>query len=401
MNFVPATIRNLFKSSGNRVYLDYSSLTPVDPRVMKVMVKTMKQFPANPSSIYMEGVAAEKILKKSREDVAKFFEGNTDEIVFTSGGTEANNLAIKGIVNGAIKSGISKPHIVSIAIEHPSVRELLESLKNICDITYVSVDEEGIVDLKQFKESIKPETVLVSVMYANNEIGVVQPIHEIAKVIRAFRKEQNSEYPYFHTDACQAAAYCLMRVPALGVDLMTIDGGKVYGPRGVGALYIKRGVQEKLQPEMIGGSQENDFRAGTENLPAIVGLAKALELCAKEKESESERLVKMRDDLIGEIKKISPNSTLNGSEKNRLPNNINMCFPGQDAEFLVLRLDAKGVCVSSVTSCRSKSEDSSSYVIEEMGKKECAASSLRVTMGRFTKKSDVSFFLKQLSKLNS
>jgi cysteine desulfurase len=401
MNFLSNIIKRITQETRQRVYLDYASLTSVDPRVIKTVARVTRVHSANPSSLYAEGVTAEKLLNKSRAEVARFFEANPDEIVFTSGGTEANNLAIKGIINGAIAAGVARPHVISLAIEHPSIKELLSSLESNgkISVTYVPVDAEGIVNLKEFKTALRTDTVLVTIMYANNEVGVIQPIHEIAKAIRAFRKENASEYPYFHTDACQAAAYCSMRVPALGIDLMTIDGGKVYGPRGIGALYIRRGVQKKLVSEMIGGSQENDFRAGTENLPAIAGLTQALQICAAERESEFSRLTTMRDRLIEEIKKIVPSSTLNGHAEQRLPNNINICIPGSDAEFLVLRLDAKGICVSSVTSCRSKAEDSSSYVIEEMGKKECAASSLRITLGRFTTKSEIQFFLKQLSSL--
>lgn len=398
--FIPKTIKDLFRP--RRVYLDYASLTPVDKRVIKVVADTTKRYQSNPSSLYAEGVAAQKFLLKNREDIAKQFEVNPDEIIFTSGGTEANNLAIKGIVNGAIKNGVSRPHIVSLAIEHPSIKELLSFLENegTCSVTYVPVDSDGIVDMKELKAALKPETVLVSIMYANNEVGVIQPIHDIGKVIRGFKKEQKSEYPLFHTDASQAVAYCNMRVPALGIDLMTIDGGKVYGPRGIGALYIRRTIQKNVSPELHGGNQENGFRPGTENLPAIAGLAEALKICAEEKEREVERLTEMRNSLIEEIKKIVPNVALNGSRTKRLPNNINICIPGKDAEFEVLRFDAKGICISSVTSCRLKSEDSSSYVIEEMGKKDCAASSLRITLGRFTTKGDLKFFLETLKQLS-
>ncbi|MES3005434.1 MAG: cysteine desulfurase family protein [Patescibacteria group bacterium] len=397
MNFLSKIIKNT-----QRVYLDYASLTPVDERVIKVMEKTMRMHSANPGSLYGEGVAAEKLLNKSRGDIARFFEVHADEIIFTSGGTEANNLAIKGIISGAIRKGVMKPHIISLTTEHPSIRELLNVLteEGKCEVSYVPVTENGIIDIKEFKTAFRLETVLVSVMYANNEIGVIQPISEIAKVIRSFRKDNNSEYPYFHTDACQAAIYCPMRIPILGVDLMTIDGGKVYGPRGIGALYARRGIQKHLMSQILGGGQESNFRAGTENLPAIAGLAEALRICAKEKDSEIARLTPLRDWLIEEMKKIVPKATLNGSLINRLPNNINICLPGKDSEFEVLRLDVKGVCVSSVTSCRSKSEDSSSYVIEGIGKKECAASSLRITFGRYTTRSEINFFLKHFKKLN-
>ncbi len=379
-----------------RGLFDYASVTPVDKRVAKVMYRTMLKYPANPSSLYSEGVAAYKMIEVSRLEIAEMLEAHADEIIFTSGGTEANNLAIKGIIE---KSGVPRPHILSLAIEHPSVREVFASLDKKCDVTYVEVGEDGIVDAKEIKKALRPETVLVSVMYANNEIGTIQPISEIAKVIRLYKKEHNREedaYPFFHTDASQAGAYCGLRTPLLNVDLMTLDGGKVYGPRGIGLLFARRRTLSRLATQLHGGGQEHGLRAGTENLPAIVGFAEALKICVKEKEREVKRLTTMRDSLIIDIQKIIPSATINGSLEKRLPNNINICIPGVDAEFLVLRLDVKGIAVSSVTSCRSKSENSSSYVIEEMGKKECATSSLRISLGRFTKNSEIKYLLKQL-----
>lgn len=417
---VPRSPRN-HSEDQNRIYLDYASITPTDERVAACIAEYIRRFAANPGSLYAEGVEAKKKLEVARAGVAKSLEAHPDEIYFTSGGTESNNLAILGVLRGfennrGGKRGLAKkiPHIVSLEIEHPSIKELLNALteEKKCKITYVPVGESGIVDPKEIKKALKPETVLVSVMYANNEIGTIQPIHEIAKVIRSFKKERAdkaaknsatgaiSQYPYFHTDVCQAAAYETLRIPFLGADLMTLDGSKIYGPRSTGVLYAKRGV--KISPLMFGGSQEMGLRPGTENVAGAAGFALALELCQKEREKESARIAELRDAMLASIMKAVPKVLVNGDMKRRLPNNINICLPGMDAEFAVLKLDVAGVCVSSVTSCRSQNEDSSSYVIEALardatqgtaqnslsGTKNCSKSSLRITLGRHTTKSD-------------
>lgn len=424
------------KFSKKRIYLDYASITPVDERVLKHVLKISKDYGANPSSLYREGVDAYKELEKSRAKVAKHLDAQPDEIIFTSGGTESNNLAVEGVLkaylanstSGTLKTqsagSIAKPHIISTAIEHPSVREILISYEKAgtCEVTFVSVDEKGIVDLKELKKSLRPETILVSVMYVNNEIGTIQPIHEVSKIVRHYKKELGrpvagkNAYPYVHTDACQAVLFCPLRVLSLGVDLMTLDSAKFYGPRSVGSLYIKRGTN--ISPLLIGGSQESDLRAGTENVAGISGFACALDLAIAEQKKEFARMSGLQRHLVDELKKIQ-GVVFNGSyEKDsygnpeRVPNNVNICFPGMDAEYTVLRLDAKGIAVSSVTSCRSKNEDSSSYVVEELYKnkdnnesiargsaQDCSKSSLRITFGRFTRKKDIVFVAKVLKKI--
>lgn len=454
-----------------RIYLDYASVTPVDERVLRYASKISKDFPANPNSLYKEGLGAHKQLESARAKVAKHLDAHADEIIFTSGGTESNNLAIKGVMKAAIlqvnaawakeSAGSAmkdcggqkpfKPHVVSSVIEHPSVRELLFQCEKegICDVTLISVNAEGIVDLKELKKALRPETILVSIMYVNNEIGTIQPIAEISKIVRHYKKEKRelsekerastgstdtsasenlahvssfhllSSYPYVHTDACQAALFCPLRIPTLGVDMMTLDSAKFYGPRGVGALYIKRALIQSraVAPILVGGSHEQELRAGTENVAGISGFAYAMDLAVAEKDKESARLGKMRDFLVREIKaavqdKKIPEIIFNGSyEKDaygnpkRVPNNLNICMPGMDAEFAVLRLDVRGMCVSSVTSCRSKNEDSTSYVVEALSKggaggaameslpedalHDCGKSSLRITLGRFTTNRDI------------
>ena len=415
------------------IYLDFASITPVDSSVRRLMGSVMKKYPANPSSLYQEGVLAKKVLEKARLSVATSLEAHADEIIFTSGGTEANNIAIVGIVHNAVRefsardiSDLNKtrPHVISLSIEHPSVREVFRSLEleGACDVTYVEVDTSGVVDPKHIREALRKETVLVSVMYANNEIGTIQPVSEIAKAVRHFKKEEGrtaGDYPFFHTDASQAASYCSLRTPALNIDLLTLDGGKIYGPRGVGALYARRHTLSRLAPIYRGGGQESGIRPGTENLPAIAGFALALEKTEAEKKKmkEIERISVLKERVLVGIKEIIPHATVNGTmdRSRRLPNNLNICIPNTDAELLVLRLDAKGICVSSVTSCRASAEDSSSYVIESLGKSSqnaserknqeitnnCSKSSLRITLGRTTTKSHIDYFLKTLKSLTS
>jgi len=433
----------------DRVYLDYASITPIDPRVLERMSRALLEHPANPSSLYEEGVEASRALEESRQAIATCLESHADEVLFTSGGTESNNLAIQGTLiewnkreiaanglNAAVLDGATvgiitrKPHVISASIEHPSVRELLLDMRarGYCDVTFLDVDKDGIVDAGQLKKSIRQETAIISIMYANNEIGTIQPIAEIAKAARIFKKENGRsifDFPYVHSDACQAAPYLSLRMPALGIDLMTLDGSKIYGPRSVGILYKKRGI--KISPLFAGGSQEQEIRPGTENVSGAAGFALALEICAETRVRESLRLAKLRDQLLYEIQKEIQGVEINGAytlykqigegvthghgvgshtdsantdsdggqvresdrHAKRLPNNISICLTGMDAEFAVLKLDVRGVCVSSVTSCRTKNEDSSSYVIEALGKAECAKSTLRITLGRFTREEDM------------
>lgn len=414
--------------NGKRIYLDYASITPVDKRVLKHVSKISKEYPANPSSLYIEGVQASKELEKSRIKVATHIEAHADEIIFTSGGTESNNLAIQGVLKAFLKKNQNlsyKPHIISTEIEHPSVREILLQYKeqDMCDVTFLPINKEGIVDLKELKKALRPETILVSVMYVNNEIGTIQPIAEVSKIVRHYKKERteamSSIYPYVHTDACQAVLFCPLRIPTLGVDMMTLDSAKFYGPRSVGALYVKRNIiqSKSIVPIQIGGSQELDLRAGTENVAGISGFAYAFDIAVNERKKESMRLAGLRDSLLHDLKKAVvdkkiPEIIFNGSydADRRVPNNINICVPGIDAEYAVLRLDVRGICISSVTSCRSKKEDSSSYVVEALDlvsvgdggsqkHQDCGKSSLRITLGRFTKVSDVARASKIIIKL--
>ncbi|MCX6735523.1 MAG: cysteine desulfurase family protein [Candidatus Parcubacteria bacterium] len=377
-------------SKSKCIYLDHSATTPLDKRVLSVVQKISSEIYGNPSSLHKEGVEAKKALLEIRKDIAEAIGANPDEIIFTSGGTESNNLALFGVVQDP-----KKFHLIVSSIEHASVLECARELeKRGAEVTYLPVDSDGLVSPKDVKEAIKENTVLVSVMYANNEIGTIQPIAEIAKVIRHSKSK-----PIFHTDACQAVNYLDMNVLRLGVDLMTFNASKIYGPKGVGALFVKRGV--KISPILFGGGQEKGARSGTENVAGLKGFAEAMRITEEMKEKESARLLKLRDFFIAEILKKIPGTVLNGSAEKRLPNNVNISIPGTDAEALVIQLDARGISCSTGSACANISHDGKvSHVIEALGfGRNRSASSLRFTLGRDTKKEDLFCTVNELSKI--
>lgn len=357
----------------------------------------------NPSSIHASGVRAARELEHARAKVALSLVAHADEIIFTSGGTEANNLAIFGLVRPRVPPGHSGsvPHIITTVIEHVSILEPCRQLEREgFPVTYLPVNPDGLISLKELTKTLRPDTVLVSIGYANNEIGTIQPIREIARVIRNFKKSVQHSVSgildtecFFHTDACQAPRFLDCRVSTLGVDLMTLNSGKIYGPRGAGCLYVRRGID--LQPILSGGGQERGRRSGTENVPAITGFAQALEQCLKWRAKESARLTKLRDYFIGKLLTL-PDVILNGSTTARLPNNVNVSFARADSEFMVLNLDAHGVLAASGSAC-SAHEKSSSHVIGALSGQ--ADSAVRFTLGRDTKKSDLDYVLKILPNI--
>lgn len=360
-----------------RIYLDYAASTPIDPRVGRVVKKYQKVF-ANPSAIHAEGVLARKEIEGSRKNIARMARVKPEEVYFMSSGTESINLAIRGAVE---KYG-GKAHVITSKIEHPAVLEVCKSLESNgqAEITYLDVGEDGLVNPEDIESKLKENTVLVSIMQANNEIGSIQKISDISRVIKKFRG--NRKYPYFHTDASQGALYLGFELESLGVDLLSIDGIKVYGPRGMGVLIKKNYVD--LNPIILGGGQERGLRSGTENLPAIKGLEKALLIAQEERKEEFKRLKDLEAYFLNKI----PNIKRNGNQKTKLPNIISLCLPGMDAEFLVIKLDHLGFAVSRGSACGNRSEGSS-YVIKELGKKECESSSIRISLGRYTTKGDL------------
>ncbi|HEX7724371.1 MAG TPA: cysteine desulfurase family protein [Candidatus Paceibacterota bacterium] len=399
----------------SRIYLDYASLTPIDARVVREMKYYSTVEFANPSSLYREGVAAKRVLADGRTRIAAAIHAHADEIVFTSGGTEANGLALEGAGRAAYRvlaqplGPQAKVHLVTTNIEHSSVRETVDMLgTHGVEITRIPVGSNGIINLDDLKKAIKPNTYMVSIMTVNNEIGTVQPIRDIAKVIRHAREHimpkqadgARSRYPLLHADAAQAAAYFNLNVEQLGVDLMTLDAGKVYGPRGMGALYIKRGTS--IEPIVYGGGQERGLRSGTENIPAIMGFAKALELAAEERVEEVARVQALKEQFYAGLKEIAPQAVLNPAalefaSPDLAPNILNISIPGIDNEFFVLRLDAQGIAISTKSSCL-RDEDES-YVLRAIGAD--SKTSVRISFGRWTEKRHVRKVLKVIKKIMS
>lgn len=382
-----------------RIYLDHAAATPLDPRVLAAMKPFMTKEFGNPSALYREGVAAKDALLLARKKTAQILFAHPDEIIFTGSGTEGNNLALQGVINGVReKDKEKKLHIITSAIEHPSVLLMCQILERQgIAVSYTGVDSNGIVKLDELKKALRKETVLVSVMYANNEIGTTEPIREIAKILRGWRKRHNTLFPYFHTDACQAANYLSLHVERLGVDLLTLNGSKIYGPKGVGALFVRRGIS--LSPIMYGGGQEQGLRPGTENVAGIVGLAKALEITETMKEKEAKRLTSLRDRFIKMALKKIPGAVLNGDAAKRLPNNVNVSIPSIESEHLIIELDAHGIAASARSACKSMDEEGS-HVIMALGRNTNGTESgVRFTLGRSTTKKDIDYVTTTLSQL--
>lgn len=386
--------------SRKTIYLDHAAATPLDPRVFSAMKPFLTSEYGNASTLYRSGVAARKAVERARGQVAEALHTNPDVVVFTGGGTEGNNMAILGVVRQLKNHSVRKarPHIITTTIEHSSVLEPIRQLeKEGCVVTYLSVDANGFVTADQVKKAIKKNTVLISIGYANNEIGTIQPIAEIGKMILQYRKQNYKQTILFHTDACQAVNYCDFSVERLHVDLMTINGSKIYGPKGVGALFVRRGVS--LEPIMFGGGQEKGVRSGTENVAAIVGFGKAIGLVEKMKEKEVKRLRQIQISFLSQLQKQSI-GVLNGPQctDERLPNNLNIHIPNLEAETLILYLDAAGIECSAGSACSTDSY-SSSHVLRAIGLSEKQAKEcIRLTMGRGTKKEDSVFVTKQLSR---
>ena len=399
------------QGDNNRIFLDYASTTPISDNVREVMLPFLSEKFHNPSSIHKEGVDTKKVIESARDDVAKVLSVKTGDIYFTNGGTESANLAILGVARNYLEdkdfSKNAKPHLIVGKTEHPAVLEAAKHLedKEGVDVTYLDVNEKGSVNVDSVIKALTKNTVLVSVMYVNNEIGSITAVGKISRAIREWKKENNIElenYPFVHTDASQAPNYLSVQVEKLGVDLMTLDGSKIYGPKSSGILFKKQNVP--ILPIMFGGNQEEGLRSGTENVAAIVGFAKALTESQDMSEMESERLTALRDYFIDEVleyfsKKDKDVVSLNGSKENRIANNINFCFKDHNGEFMVLKLDAKGVSVVSTTACKSLEDKSFSYVIEALGKEGCESSSIRFTLGRSTTKEDLDKTLNILKEI--
>ena len=375
-----------------KVYLDYASTTPIDAEVMKAMEPYFSEKYGNPGAMHSFGQEAQAAVDESRQTIADFFGCAFEEIVFTGSATESNNIAIRGVVKHSRQNVRSRTlHIVTSVIEHKSVLETCKDLeKEGVEVTYLPVTKDGFVRPEDVEAAIKENTVLVSIMYVSNEIGTIQPIAEIAKVIKG---------PIFHTDAVQALNYLDCNVENLGVDLLTFSGQKIYGPKGVGGLYIKKGVE--VAPFITGGGQERGIRAGTENVPYIVGFAKAIEIAADMREKEGARVEKLRDYFVDEVLAKVSNAVLNGSRENRIANNANFLFPGVPANNLLIALDQAGIAASSGSTCTIKTVTPSEVLLALGRSQEEAKQSIRFTLGRGTTKKDIDYTVSVLERIVS
>ena len=376
------------------VYLDNAATTALRSEALEAMLPYLTGEFGNPSSMHRLGQEARKALDDARQTVAQVLDCRPSEVVFTSGGTEADNTAIKA---GALALQGTGNHIITTAIEHHAVLHACHQMERFgFDVTYLPVDRDGLVSPDDVLEAITDRTVLVSVMYANNEIGTVLPVAEIARGVKERARELGRTI-VVHTDAVQAAGYLDLSTAALGVDLLSLSAHKFYGPKGVGVLYVRRGTP--FMPLMAGGGQEREHRSGTENIPGIVGCARALQLAAEEREQEALRLRALRDRMVSGLQELLPGLLLNGHATRRLPNNVNVSLPGVEAEPLLMGLDLAGVCASSGSACSTGSLEPS-HVLTALGRSaEIARSSLRFTLGRKNAPDDVDTLLRVLPDL--
>jgi cysteine desulfurase len=358
-----------------RIYLDYAATTPLDPRVLEVMMPYMTEHFGNPNSIHSFGREARRAIDEAREKIAQLLNCQPSEIVFTSGGTESDNLALRGVAEAYRHKG---NHIVTTAIEHHAVLRTCKALEDMgFFVTYLPVDEHGLVSPEQVAEAVNERTILVSVMHANNEIGTIEPIAEIVRAVKEKRPDT-----IVHTDAVQTVGHIPVDIQELGVDLLSFSAHKFYGPKGIGGLFVRKGV--RLVPQITGGGQERNRRSGTENVAAIVGMAKALELAVEEMPTELPRLQALRDELITGVLSRIPETRLNGHPTLRLPHNANFSFRGIEGEALLLQLDLNGIAASSGSACSSGSLEPSHVLLALGLDYELAIGSLRITLGRFT-----------------
>lgn len=370
------------------VYMDYSATTMVIDEVIKEMKPYFNEFYGNPSSAYSFSMKSKIALDEAKNTIAEILKCRSEEVFFTSGGTESDNWALIGTAMANRNKG---KHIITTSIEHHAILNTCKFLESQgFEVTYLPVDSEGLVSVDDLKKSIRNDTILVSIMAANNEIGTIEPICEIGK----FLKEKNI---IFHTDAVQAAGHMKLDVNCMNVDLMSVSGHKIYAPKGIGILYIRRGT--KISNLIYGGQQQRGRRSGTENIPYIVGIAKAFEIAYNDLEKEVERQKKLRDIFINEALKI-PNVKLNGPrDEKRLSNNINLCFNGKDGEGILIKLDMAGIAASLGSACSAGAIEPSHVLIAIGLSREAAKSSIRFTIGKYTTEEDINYTLNKLKEI--
>lgn len=374
------------------IYLDYAAATPVASKVLSAMTPYFSDKFYNPSANYLTAKDVSAQIEKSRSSVAQIIGARSSEIIFTSGGTEANNLAIKGVLEKFPGS-----NVVVSAIEHESILAPAEDYKH----KIARVNSDGLIDLEKLKSLIDDKTVLVSIIYVSNEIGTIQPLRKISKIIKDIRLKRlasRNKLPiYFHSDACQAPAYLDIHVSGLGLDLMSLNGGKIYGPKQSGILFIKRDVM--IKPQILGGGQEMNLRSGTENVPSVIGFSKALELAQSNKQKESIRMSGLQNLFVDELCHKVKNVRINGSIKMRIPSNVNITIPGQDNETMLMKLDEHGIMCASGSACNARS-GSASHVLLAIGLSEAEAkSSLRFSMGQHTTELEIKYCVRVINEI--
>ena len=405
----------------NKIYLDYAATTTVDAKVLEKMLPYFSKNFGNAMSVHSFGQEALESIDNARAETAKFFNCSLSEIIFTSGATESNNLVVKGSLRSyyaVTRKAGEKPHIITTKFEHHCVLDAckLAEKDGLAEITYITPNSEGIVSTKDIQNAIKPNTILISVMYVNNEIGTLQPIAEIGKMLQKINTERLEKKPAstrgddrsstrgglpyisFHTDATQAINYFNCNVDEIGVDLLSMSAHKIYGPKGVGILYIKKGTHIKRVQD--GGDQEYKMRAGTHNVPGIVGLGEAISMIKNPKtQAAVKEIKKLRDYLIKKVLKEIPKSYLNGSKEKRSPNNANFRFDNVEGEGLILSLDLEGIAASTGSACSSGALEPS-HVLLSMGlRHEQAHGSLRITIGKYTTKKEIDFLIEKLKEI--
>lgn len=413
-----------------KIYLDNSATTPVDREVLRAMLPYFSEKFGNPSSVHSLGQEGAEAILEARGKIAEFLGCQKEEVIFTSGATEANNLALKGVMHAFYQKTGKKGHLITSQIEHKAILEPAQVLeKEGYAVTYLPVSGEGIVEMQEVQKAIRDNTVLISLMYANSETGAIQPVSELGRLVKKINLKRVNPAPqgcgagpkgialrsygvnpapqkfvcgagkiFVHTDAAQAVQYLDCKVKSLGVDLFTLAGHKIYAPKGVGALYVKKGTP--IIPIQQGGSQEYGLRAGTENVPYIVALAKACELVAENRLRVGKKLTKLRDHLIQKIKKNIPYCQLNGPRgERRLPNNVNFSFKGAEGESIVLGLDLEGIAVSTGSACTSH-DLKPSHVLTAMGiSPEIAHGSIRITLSKYTTAAEINKLIQVLPKI--
>ncbi len=372
----------------NIKYFDHAATTRVKEEVLREMIPYFNMQYGNASSIYSIARQSKRAIEDARQKVANAINSKVKEIYFTSCGTESDNLALKGVAYANMQKG---KHIITSRIEHPAILESCKTLeKQGFSITYLNVDEEGFISLEELEKSIRQDTILISVMFANNEIGTIEPIKQIGEIAKKYQI-------IFHTDCVQAIGNAKIDVNEMNIDLLSMSAHKFYGPKGVGALYVREGIQfDRIQD---GGHQEKNKRSGTENVAGIVGLGKAIEIADKNLDEHIKKLTDLRNYYFSQLKEKIPNCKINGSIEKRLPGNANVSFPNVDGEELLLKLDEKGICASTGSACSSGSSNPSHVLVAIGLDKDFANGALRITLGDDNTKEDIDFLVEQLLKI--